>query len=170
MEYIHRGISDSDYTAYWIALELICDSHEENGIVGKLSKTYGIPFKTIKKEDTLGHKSLLRSRHNFFHKGVRPNLSADVERYFQLILLDLLRNELKLQPKQHAIAFLKTQPDLFALGLTPKRDDEAGQVKKAEPISEEIKAAVIKAYEDSFSQYRQDAKVLWPDKKGSDAE
>lgn len=162
MEYIHKGFSDADFAAYWIALELICNSHQENKIIEKLVDAYGFPFKKIKNDNVIGYKEFLKARQRFFHKGIRPTFPADSERYLQLMLLDLLRSELGLTAKKHAVVFARSGPDLAPLSLTPKRDLPSNKIKKAEPPTEEEKAAVIRVYEAAISEYERYAEAVWP--------
>jgi hypothetical protein len=64
-------------------------------------------------------------RHDYVHKGKRPPLSADVERYIQLLFVDLLRHELNLPPRRHLGAIQRAPGfDLTPLGLPDNRTEE----------------------------------------------
>src|SRR5262249_16633513 len=68
-------------------------------------------------------------RGDYVHKGKAPFLSADVERYVQLLFLDLLRHELDLPQRRYAAAMQKAVGvDLSPIGLADNRTDEQKRI------------------------------------------
>lgn len=108
---------------YWTALEVLCDG-TSGKIQTKLAQLYGINSHAFAAKES-GLYALSRWRHDFFHKGIRPTMSADVERHIQLLFLDLLRAELKLPLRGHLASLLNAPGyDLTPLGLHDNRSDE----------------------------------------------
>src|SRR5262249_49650031 len=114
---------------YWTALEVLCDG-KTNAIKSRLQKIYGLKNQQEAGIAT-GLSTLAEWRHQYVHAGVRPNLSADVERYIQLLFLDLLRHEVGLKPRGHLAGIQHAEGyDLSPIGLADRRTDEqrkAGQ-------------------------------------------
>jgi len=109
---------------YWTALEIVCDG-KSGKIKNRLAKIYNIKSHNDAAEKT-GLKVLAEWRHDFIHKGKRPIISADVERYIQLIFLELLRDELGLPCAGHLAAIQQAKGyDLTPLGL--KSNKPTGQ-------------------------------------------
>lgn len=116
---------------YWTALEVVCDG-KANRIKKKLAEIYGIASHKEAGEAT--RLSLLAEwRHDYVHRGKRPNLTHDVERYIQLLFLDLLRAEIDLPPRNH-LPSLQRAPgyDLSPIGLPDNRtEDQKNAASKA---------------------------------------
>lgn len=164
LEYLYRGTADSDFASFWIALELICDDHHDKTFYKKLSETYKLSFAEVKKGDAAGFKYFLRCRQQFFHKGLRPAWNADAERFFQLLLLDLLRNELGMERRTHAATYLKfADPNLNDLGLTDKVESfDPRETDK--PTDKEVEQAIderAKYYAEHVKEWGQKSKDLW---------
>lgn len=108
---------------YWTALEIVCDG-KSGKIKKQLANIYEITSHNEAAEKT-GFKRLAYWRHDFIHKGIRPLISTDVERYIQLLFLDLLRNELGL-PRTGNIASIQHAQgyNLSPLGLKDNRTKE----------------------------------------------
>ncbi len=66
------------------------------------------------------------------HKGIRPLLSPDVERYIQLMFLDLLRYEIDLSHRGHISSIKRASGyNLSPLGLADNRtEDQKKAVRK----------------------------------------
>lgn len=166
LEYVHKGISESDFMSYWLSLELICDTHKENGIVEKIADAYELTFNQVKKDDLVGFKHLLRARQDFFHKGIRPTFNTDVERYIQLFLLDLLRNEVGLPKRKNAIAYLQhANPSLHFLGLTPPPNPEPElkpHPRREEPDATRDREIILNAYKEMLDKFHEHTIAIWP--------
>ncbi len=108
---------------YWTALEVLCEGRSHR-IKARLSRLYGI--RNHKGAANLtGFSTLERWRHDYIHRGQRPPMTADIERYMQLLFLDLLRQELHLPPRWHMAGMQQaTGYDLSAIGLADNRTDE----------------------------------------------
>lgn len=117
LEYMNRAVEESDYYRYWTALEVLCGGGA-NTILDKIAKCYD--FETSNEADLkTGFNALRRWRIDLIHKGRRTNLSADVERYLQLLYIDLLRQELWMSAKHHAVCMAREdRHQLSALGLS----------------------------------------------------
>lgn len=90
---------------YWLALEVVCDG-KKGKIANRLGATYGT--NSHKAAYLTGLSTLGRWRDNYVHKGIRPPVTATIERYLQLLFLDLLRHEIDLPPRCHAGAMLNS--------------------------------------------------------------
>ena len=114
---------------YWTALEIVCDG-KSGKIKNRLADIYEIASHNEAAEKT-GFKKLAEWRHDFIHKGIRPIISADVERYIQLLFLDLLRNELEL-PRVGNIASIQNSQgyNLSPLDLKDNRTKEQKELAK----------------------------------------
>lgn len=69
-------------------------------------------------ERSTGFKKIITWRNNFFHHGIKPIITSDVERYIQLLYLDVLRFELNLVAKRHLLTAINSKDfDLSTIGL-----------------------------------------------------
>ncbi len=114
---------DYGFLEYWTALEVICDG-KANRIKERLRSIYGLKSHSAAGDQT-GLNVLARWRGEYVHKGIRPYLSPDVERYVQLVFLELLRAEVGL-PTQFILAAVQTATgyNLSPLGLPDNRTEE----------------------------------------------
>lgn len=130
LEFLDRALREDDaFFYYWTALEILCNGTAQ-AIRAKLRRCYQL--KNVQEvDDKTGFGVIAAWRHDFFHKGIRPHMTFDVERYIQMVLLDLLRQELFLPLQghtaslQHAVGY-----DLSSIGLADNRTDE--QKKRCE--------------------------------------
>jgi len=108
--------SEFGFLDYWTALEVACGGGAGR-IKTALSRIYGIKNHNEAAEAT--RLALIAQwRHDYVHKGITPQMNADVERYLQLLFLDALRFELKLAPRGHLAAIQRADGfDLSALGI-----------------------------------------------------
>jgi hypothetical protein len=85
---------------YWMAIVKLLGISNTRKINKKLQVLYFMSQKDV--EDKLKWKWAYETRHALMHKGksVVLNADIDIERYFQLLFLDLLRGELKLECKE----------------------------------------------------------------------
>lgn len=139
LEFFERGVREDDgFFEYWTALEILCNGKAQT-IRSKIQKCYKL--KHVKEaEERSGFKSIAKWRHDFVHKGDRPNVSSDVERYIQLLYLDLLRQELKLQPRHHMAGLQQAVGyDLSPINLPDNRTEEQKQaVIETEQLLEKV--------------------------------
>lgn len=107
---------DFGFLEYWTALEVVCDG-TANRIKATLSKVYRIKSHT-KAAEVTRLAVIAQWRHDYVHKGVKPIMNADVERYLQLLFLDTLRFELGLPSRGHIAAIQNSAHfDLSQLGI-----------------------------------------------------
>jgi hypothetical protein len=82
-----------------------------------------------------GFDKLTDWRQKYIHQGIVPALSADVERYIQLLFLDILRQELSLPPRFYMASIQKARGyDLSPLGLSDNREDDQKAKDKGEGV------------------------------------
>lgn len=115
---------------YWTSLEVLCGG-KANAMKARVARIYGIKSHA-EAAAASGLKTLTDWRHDFFHRGIRPVLAADVDRYIQLLFLDLLRDEIDLPVRGHLGALLGTEGyDLSPLGLPDNRTEEQKRAEEA---------------------------------------
>jgi hypothetical protein len=117
LQLIDRAMrGDFGFLEYWTALEVVCDGGA-NRIKTTLSKVYRIRSHN-KAAEVTRLAVIAQWRHDYVHKGVKPTMNADVERYLQLLFLDTLRFELGLPSRGHLSAIQKSANfDLSQLGI-----------------------------------------------------
>ena len=114
---------DHGFFEYWTALEVICDG-KTNKIKTRLKNLYGLKSHQDAADQT-GLTTLAKWRGDYVHKGIRPPLTADIERYLQLLSLDLLRQEIDLPPRNHIAGIQRaTGYDLSPIGLLDNRTED----------------------------------------------
>lgn len=122
------------FLEYWTALEVVCDGKARR-IQDRLAKIYGLKSQHEAARVT-GLGALTTWRDDYVHKGKRPFLTADVERYIQLVFLDLLRHELDLATRGHVAAIHHAVGyDLSSLGLPDNRTEAQKRAKAQAPES-----------------------------------
>jgi hypothetical protein len=117
LQLIDRAMrGDFGFLEYWTALEVVCDGGA-NRIKTTLSKVYRIKSHN-KAAEVTRLEVIAQWRHDYVHKGVKPKMNADVERYLQLLFLDTLRFELGLPSRGHLAAIQNSANfDLSQLGI-----------------------------------------------------
>lgn len=115
--------SHQGFLEYWTALEVVCDG-KSGRVLDRFRRIYGL--KNHKDAAALsGLGVLTKWRHEFVHRGREPRLTADIERYLQLLFLDLLRLELGLESRLHTGSMQQAKGyDLSPLGLRDNRTEE----------------------------------------------
>ncbi len=113
---------ENGFLQYWTALEVLCG--KANQIRERLRRIYHLRSHREAGESTR-FDALVKWRQQYVHKGIAPPLTQDVERYLQLMFVDLLRDELEL-PSHNCIAELQTAAgyDLSPIGLKDNRTEE----------------------------------------------
>jgi hypothetical protein len=108
---------------YWTALEILCNGSSQT-IKTKVQKCYSL--KSVGDVDSqTGMRMLARWRHDYFHKGKRPDFVGDEARYIQMLFLDLLRYELHLPSNGYVAAVQVAAGYNFSgLGLPDNRTPE----------------------------------------------
>jgi hypothetical protein len=115
---------------YWTALEVVV-AGKVNRMKSILSAIYGVRSHHEVGEQT-GLNVLARWRHEYVHKGIRPPLTADIERYLQLLFLDLLRHELGLPSRKYVVAVQNAVGyDLSSLGLANDQPSQPPEIDGA---------------------------------------
>ena len=91
---------NSAFLLYWMAIVQLLGISNTKDINKKLQVLYSMSKKEV--EDGLKWKWAYETRNALMHKAksVVLNADIDIERYFQLLFLDLLRGELKLECKE----------------------------------------------------------------------
>lgn len=126
LDFCEQAIAGKDrFLHYWTALEVLA-SGTSGAIRSKLQAIYHI--RSHKEVDAnLGFRTISQWRHNFLHKGLRPILSADVERYLQLMILELLRSLADL-PAKRLLEAASNAPgwDLSPIGMRNNKSQSQG--------------------------------------------
>ena len=117
LEYFNKALRDeADFLNYWLSLEILCGGSSKT-----IRRTLLNHYNTLNDEDIdklFGFKVLVDWRNDYIHRGIVPNLSHDLARYFQLLFLDLLRAELQLPYLGHLLELCKNKDyDLSKIGL-----------------------------------------------------
>jgi hypothetical protein len=107
------------FLEYWTALEVVCDGRA-GSIKTALSKILGL--QNHNEAATVSRLGVLAEwRHAYVHQGIAPNMNVHVERYLQLLFLDLLRHQLGLEYRAHFMSLQTTHGvDLSQLGVAPQ--------------------------------------------------
>lgn len=101
-----RAEVPAKFFLYWVSMEVLCDTHDAFEISRTLSRAYNKPKEFIQNE--LGFKKLIRLRQDLFHQGQPHDLPLDVERYIQVVFLDLLRSKLQMICKNCIEAYIES--------------------------------------------------------------
>ena len=129
LEFFTRAVrAQHPFFEYWTALELVCGGKSQR-IKERLKECYGMS--NVGAVDKIGFGVVAQWRHRFFHKGARPSLSADVQRYLQLMFLDLLRRELNFPAKLFVPHVIEAAGyDFRSIGLRDNRTPEQLEAEK----------------------------------------
>ena len=130
IQFLERGIDEykkdiriSDALLfYWIALEALCGGVAR--IETSLQNYYRLKDRSAV-QTTLGTKAIRDWRNDLVHDGIKKELTPSVERYLQLMFLDILRYQLHLPPINLALSFADSPGvDLSPIGLANRGDAE----------------------------------------------
>jgi len=140
LEFFSKALQEEDsFFHYWTALEILCNGTAQR-IRERLKSCYSL--KSLKDlGDATGFNQIAKWRHDFFHKGIKPKMSADTERYIQLLFLDLLRQEVNLPLAGHLAGIQQWKGyNLSELGLPDNRTEEQkeSERKTKEAIAEQL--------------------------------
>lgn len=124
LEFYGRALGgDEPFFNYWTALEILCNGKAQR-IRHRIMRCYKLKSLSHVDRET-GFRHISSWRHDFFHKGVRPDLDADVERYMQLLFLDLLRYEIDLPTVGHLAGIQSARGYItLKVGLSDNRTEE----------------------------------------------
>jgi hypothetical protein len=140
LEFFDRATrSEEEFFNNWTALEILCNGKSQK-IRSCLQAAYELPnVGEVDKQS--GFKQIAAWRHDFFHKGVRPTISADVARYIQWMFLDLLRRELGLECRRY-LGMIQSADgyDLSSIGLADRRTPE--QLELIRRAQEQLRPSV----------------------------
>jgi len=98
---------------YWIAIVELLGISKTKKINEKLRVLYSMNAKEV--EDKLLWKWAYTTRNNLMHQGKLVVFNANIESYFQLLFLDLLRGELWLECKKFLGNYLNSNPDFVKM-------------------------------------------------------
>jgi hypothetical protein len=101
------------FFSYWVALEVAADTHSTGKIATLLTKAYGRSRGYILND--LGFEFLKATRTAVFHNGDHYEMPSDVERYVQLLFLDVVRAKLGLKCREYMAAEVKEGFDVKRL-------------------------------------------------------
>lgn len=90
---------------YWVAIERVCDTYRTSVVRRRLERSYGKIASYVLND--LGLQRVINLRTQLFHEGRKPVLTAESERYIQLLYLDLFRQELGLVCRKYASEYLR---------------------------------------------------------------
>lgn len=118
LEYLSKGFAaDRGFVEYWTACEILCEGKRAPEMRKRLQSYYGFPDRKDV-DRILRLKTLEVWRHNLLHRGIYPDFKPQVERYLQMMFLDLLRSELGLEGPGYMLSFLHSPGyDLTDLGI-----------------------------------------------------
>ncbi len=118
LKYFNKAMQEDSFGSYCIAMDLFCGTKSLRAMSSKIQKCYGFRSQQEAEKET-GFKQIIEWRTKFIHHGIEPIITADVERYLQLLYLDVLRFELKLENKNHSLAArINPHFDLSSIGVT----------------------------------------------------
>jgi hypothetical protein len=104
------------FFSYWVSLEVAADTHSTGKIATLLSNAYERSRGYILND--LGFESLKATRTAVFHNGERYEMPSDVERYVQLLFLDVVRAKLGLKCREYMAGAVKDGFDVKRLDRT----------------------------------------------------
>lgn len=110
--------SEQGYIYYWTALDVLTDSNAgESKVISKLQQCYRLGSANEVK-DKFAVLKLKNIRNELIHQGVSYTVPGDIERFTQLMFIDILRHELGLQHVGYMERLLTTPGyDLSSIGL-----------------------------------------------------
>lgn len=132
IEFFNRALDDDDsFFNYWTAFEIACNGSAQ-AIRHKIKTALDLP--SLEEVDQCGFREIARWRHQFFHKGLRPTLTAETDRFLQLLFIDILRQELGIAPIKHTLAMIRNGGyDLSPLGVQGRMNPERTSEENTTP-------------------------------------
>ena len=113
LQFFQRGKNifnaQEKFFLYWTAITIVTESTSSMAINQKFQSMYDKDKKFV--ENDLHWKWAVDARNDLFKRGERLNFHMWVERYFQMLFLDLLRYEAGLGCKQHLLSYVSGAPD-----------------------------------------------------------
>ena len=133
LQLMNQGMrQENGFLHYWTALEIV--GGNANQIRGRLRRIYNLKSHKEGGEATR-FNVIAKWRHQYVHKGIVPPLTPDVERYLQLMFVDLLRDELSLASHrylsdlQNAVGY-----DLSPIGLADNRTGPSSKKRNRQRV------------------------------------
>jgi hypothetical protein len=119
LNYFNKAFDEEDsFFFYWVSLEILCNGKSQT-IKQRIREA--LDLKSLKDVEEIGFGVISKWRHEFFHQGIRPTMAADVDRYIQLLYLDLLRYIVRVPPAFHTLSLLNNPGyDLTSIGIIKK--------------------------------------------------
>lgn len=113
LQYYQKGKntfrSEEKFFFYWTAITIVTGDTATKAINKNLQYIYSENKSYV--DDKLAWKWAIECRNDFFKRGIRLNFHANIERYFQLLFLDLLEHELGLETDKHLLSYIALVPD-----------------------------------------------------------
>lgn len=133
LDFFERAVRhEEEFFNYWTALELVANGKAQT-IRSRIQQCYSLTSVGDVDRAT-GFGAIAKWRHEFFHRGMRPLLSSDVARYVQMLFIDLLRSELRLELRGYLASIQEAVGcDLSPLGLPDKRTADQITVTRRGP-------------------------------------
>lgn len=122
--FLQEAIVQNNILQYFQAYEILCQCY---GKYVELRKKIKLLFKDETAFIDRVWKKVEKWRHNFIHKGERPDVTAETSSFLQLVYLDLLTQELDLPHQKHCVHLIKSGADLSQLGFNAEREHQDGQ-------------------------------------------
>ncbi|MBN8827975.1 MAG: hypothetical protein J0H68_04650 [Sphingobacteriia bacterium] len=108
LDFIQKVKSDTNditnFYLYWTAITIVTKDTSTLAINKTLQNIYGFAEKEV--DIKLKWKWAVDTRNDIFKRGKNIKFYPHIRKYFQLLFLDLLRNELKLRPKKYLLSYL----------------------------------------------------------------
>lgn len=126
LDFFERGISEYDKDVrksdalvfYWIAIESLCGGTGK--IESSLQNHYRLPNRAAV-QSLLGTENIRKWRNGLVHEGRTKEFTPDIDRYLQLLFLDVLRYQIGLPAICLAKVFSETSSaDLSPIGLADR--------------------------------------------------
>jgi hypothetical protein len=149
LEILNKAISDPKLSLffYWSAMEMICDASSGTKLRSKISNCYSL-LNQHEADKKFGFTKLYKWRGELVHKGLHKEIPADIERYLQTLIIDLIRYELGLKNMKFAEKCLSSKHfDFSSIGLYDNRSADQKDLSDAERLkqaSNAIKVANIR--------------------------
>lgn len=113
--------SEQGYIYYWTALDVLCESNQNGAkIRSKLQRIYRLSS-SDEVNNIFGFQKLKDLRNELIHEGVTYEIKGDIERFVQLMFIDILRHELEIPHIAYMQAMMNTTDwDLTSIGINAK--------------------------------------------------
>jgi hypothetical protein len=127
MDFVQKAFKDEEvFFNCWTALEIICG---KAGAIKMAIKDHYQLSNVQAVDDIFAFHKIAQWRHDFFHKGRRPILSKETEKYLLFLVLDLIRWRLNLPCAGYLHQIVTMDGlDLSPIGLANRRKSDEGRI------------------------------------------